>query len=211
MMCRMSCPQASTMASTAESSTRLPSPSMTCLMRRATAAFSGRLNLMSKQIDAKLRTCWSLRSLQMQMMGFFVDLIMLIRACMPPLSPPLMPSHSSMIITALSIALLAPAPRRRVWFPASEELMLSMMALPRASEALYSMSRYFGLQRATNVHVVVFPMPGGPLISAARALMFSGAGTNFVRGFSAGVGACFTFPRSTTSSQSRNHSASFRT
>mmetsp|Transcript_42588 Transcript_42588/g.121397 ORF Transcript_42588/g.121397 Transcript_42588/m.121397 type:complete len:238 (-) Transcript_42588:211-924(-) len=175
--CRMSWPQASTTASICEASTLRPSLSSMALTRRATARFSGRLNLMSKQCAERFLTCWSPRSLQMQMMGFLVALIMLMRACMPPLSPPpAMPSHSSMMMTARSMQPLPAPPIFSVWLPARELLMLSMIDFPRASEALNSISLYLGLQRATSVQVVVLPMPGGPLMSAARALRFSCTG-----------------------------------
>mmetsp|Transcript_39917 Transcript_39917/g.100276 ORF Transcript_39917/g.100276 Transcript_39917/m.100276 type:complete len:200 (-) Transcript_39917:12-611(-) len=143
------------------------------------------------------------------MIGFLVFLIMFIKACMPPASPPAMPSHSSMIITARSMQLPPFAFNFSVWLPERELLIWSTIFLLLASEALYSMSLYFGLQRATRVQVVVLPIPGGPLTKAARALIFSGAGWNFL--FGSGAGCSLTLPRRTTSSQSRSHSANFRT
>merc|ERR1740138_125768 len=89
------------------------------------------------------------------------------------MSPPAIPSHSSMMITDRSRALLLAAPSFSVMLPAKDLLISSTIFLLRASEALNSLQEYFGLHFATKTLVVVLPMPGGPLMRAARAFKFS--------------------------------------
>mmetsp|Transcript_92026 Transcript_92026/g.201680 ORF Transcript_92026/g.201680 Transcript_92026/m.201680 type:complete len:241 (-) Transcript_92026:563-1285(-) len=149
----------------------------------------------------------------MQMMGFFVCLIILMRAALPPRSPAPRPSTSSIMIKHRLVEGIVPStgpprpfgPKEMVRFPARQSDMVLMIFCPRASEALYSSTSVHPKALATNLAAVVLPMPGGPLTSAARALMLSGMPPPGLKR------TAFLRPRSTTSSQSRSQVDSFFT
>merc|ERR1719456_1893408 len=113
-------------------------------------------------------------------------------------------------MTDRSRAFFVLEPSFSVMLPAKDLLISSTIFLLRASEALNSLQEYLGLHLATKTLVVVFPMPGGPLIRAARAFRFSGGGRQPLKscGYSGGG---LVLPCSTTSSQSLSHCASFLT
>mmetsp|Transcript_17673 Transcript_17673/g.29690 ORF Transcript_17673/g.29690 Transcript_17673/m.29690 type:complete len:360 (-) Transcript_17673:973-2052(-) len=172
----MSLLQLSTSDSIVGWSTVSPSEEATTIMRLATCVFMGLLNLRSRQWLISAFTFVLYWSLQMQMMGILLILMVSIRSAMPPRSPfPDMPSTSSMISNFFCGAVHPPA------MDTERLVTISLMALasfpstppstsrslfPRVSLAFTSVTMYpsaFAMIPA----LLVLPMPGGPLSSTA--------------------------------------------
>lgn len=136
---------------------------------------------------ASERTLGCMRSLQMQNMGIFVDLIASIRAYPPPLSPVDIPSTSSIRIKYFLLAFASILPVFLFWFDpfyllwfrtswriefvlSSPRIELTLFLL-LSSEAFHSLTSYpicFAMSRTA----VVLPTPGGPLNKQALEFMF---------------------------------------
>ena len=101
----------------------------------------------------------------MQMMGTLVFLIISIIAVIPPRSPLLIPSTSSIIISVLCIYFYfcGPIINDKLFLP---YFISSTLFLLRASLALYSTIEYPNYL-ATKRAAVVLPRPASPLSSAA--------------------------------------------
>ena len=127
-----------------------------------TWALFGGINLTSKQCPAKERILSLERSLHMQIIGTLVDLIIPMIAVIPPRSPELIPSTSSMIIKDFYIVL-----RPKLNDPVS---IKSIPLLFLTSLALNSVTAYPNYL-AISLAVVVFPIPGSPLSKAANELI----------------------------------------
>ena len=109
------------------------------------------------------------------------------------LTPPL--DQSALRSWSSPFAVLDRRSNFSVRLPERNELMPSIVALSRASEALNSMTEYLLLHLATRHTVVVFPMPGVPLTRQTRALMLSTCGLNFLHSCpGSSAGASFFFP-----------------
>mmetsp|Transcript_1862 Transcript_1862/g.4125 ORF Transcript_1862/g.4125 Transcript_1862/m.4125 type:complete len:240 (+) Transcript_1862:1213-1932(+) len=158
----------------------MPSESATSTARRAMTDLTGLRYLRSRQWATRDRTFWDCRSLQMQMMGTLLFLIILMSSAMPERSPAPMPSTSSMMMTrffsALSFLLPfffpppppppPPPPKFNTLDPVTSPSPSLRLFFDRASEALSSRKSRPD-SRATRVAVVVLPMPGGPERRAA--------------------------------------------
>lgn len=126
---------------------------------------SGRWNFTSKQWPARDRILVDCRSLQIQMMGILDFLIILMIAAIPPRSPLLMPSTSSMISKLFSSV-----------FPIDSQVLSLLAAINStfflflASLALNSTTPY-PYSAANNLAVVVLPSPASPLSRAAAELI----------------------------------------
>lgn len=127
-----------------------------------TWALFGAINLTSKQCPAKERILSLERSLHMQIIGTLVDFIILIIAVMPPRSPELIPSTSSIIIKDFYIV-FRPKLNEPVSINSIPLLFLTSLAL----NSVIAYPNYLAISRA----VVVFPIPGSPLNKAAKELI----------------------------------------
>lgn len=108
-------------------------------------------------------------SLQIQIIGTLVDLIHSIKADIPPLSEPVIPSTSSIIITnsllGLNKFIKTLLSTKSFKIDLREDLFL-------LSEALLTIVFKFNAS-ATNLTKEVLPIPGGPLIMHALELFIS--------------------------------------
>ena len=102
-------------------------------------------------------------SLQMHIIGTLLDFIIFMIAAMPPRSPELIPSTSSIIINGLVNVLDMPMWWELAYRRLTPDLFLTSLALNSVTENLY----YDARRRA----VVVFPIPGSPLRRAALELI----------------------------------------
>jgi len=99
----------------------------------------------------------------MQMMGILDDFIKLIMAATPPLSPELIPSTSSIIRTDFVKTLLVVRLKEPDYIVFTPLRLRTSLALNSVMAKLY----YIASKRA----VVVLPIPGSPLMSAALELI----------------------------------------